>query len=271
MTEELWRNLEGSDFHRFEISNRDQALFLIQERDLEAQLLPIRGALRRNQKADEAVSEKIRELDKYIRSYAGGDDRYQMYIEDQWVDAIHHSVFQDAAHSMAAVGMLAPFVESLFVSIFSGLRKRQQQEDGNAQAADVRTAGSMAEFWDPHFVFERGGRRIDLVVGIKQLSASTGLTEFLPGDYEKTLSALVAYRNKMFHNGFEWPMEERLRFDERIRSESWPADWFEKSTSGDEPWIFYMSNAFIEHCLATIDRVLEGVGTYLSQGNTRQP
>ena len=36
------------------------------------------------------------------------------------VDHLHQSVFQDAAHSMAAVGMLAPFVESLFKQAFPG-------------------------------------------------------------------------------------------------------------------------------------------------------
>ena len=33
----------------------------------------------------------------------------------------------------------------------------------------------------------------------------------------------------------------------------------------DEPWVFYMSAQFIQHCLTTIDQVLEGVGTYLKQ------
>lgn len=269
MTEELWNRFKSDGFPRFEVSNRDQALFLIGERDLEAQLLAIKGVLHQNRQADEAVSENIKELDRYIRGHTGDNEEYQMHIESQWVDALHGSVFQDAAHSMAAVGMLAPLVESLLVSIFSALRERQH-EDGNARAADARTAASQVDFWDPHFVFERGGRRIDLVAGTKQLAASIGLAEFLPDGYDTMLSALIAYRNKMFHHGLEWPIEERWKFDERLRSESWPAEWFQKSISGGEPWIFYMSATFIEHCLAIIDQILEGVGTFFGQERTTQ-
>ena len=69
----------------------------------------------------------------------------------------------------------------------------------------------------------------------------------------------------MFHHGFEWPMKERHKFDKTIQQKGWPPEWFEKSETGDEPWVFYMSAQFIQHCLTTIDQVLEGVGTYLKQ------
>lgn len=247
----------------FEISNRDQALFLASGRDLEAQLLAIKGALRRNQEADEAVSESIRQLDNHISDYSGEDELYEMHLQDERVDALHNSAFQDAAHSMAAVGMLAPFVESLFVAIFAGLHKRGGK--CGATVTDERSEAAETEFWDPHFVLGRGGRRVDLVAGIKQLSASVGLSSYLPAGYEQSLTALFAYRNKMFHHGFEWPLDERLKFEERIRTEGWPTIWFSKSTSGDHPWIFYMSTPFIDQCLAMIDAVLEGVGKYLGQ------
>ena len=67
----------------------------------------------------------------------------------------------------------------------------------------------------------------------------------------------------MFHNGFEWPMEERAKFEKRIVEKGWPNDWFSKSTTGSDPWIFYMSANFIEHCLEIIDQILAGVGAYI--------
>ncbi|TIS97878.1 hypothetical protein [Mesorhizobium sp.] len=252
---------EASGYHMPEISNRDHALFLIEERDLEAQLIAIKSALRRNQKAEEAVSENIRELEAHIRSYAGGDDEYQMHIEGQWVDALHDSVFQDAAHSMAAVGMLAPFTESLFVTIFAGLRMRAQGE-GNT---DPRATAAQDQYWNPQIVFRSGGLKDDLVAGIAQLSTSTGLQAFLPDGYEKTLSALFGYRNNMFHNGFEWPLETRQKFANRIKNDGWPTDWFQKAMHNNDPWIFYMSATFIERCLETIDYVLDGIGRYLAR------
>ena len=264
MNDDLWKEFADQDFSWFEVGNRDQALFLIRERDLEAQLLAIRGALSRSQQAEVAVAAKIKELEEQIQAYAGGDQEYQMYLEGNWVDTLHDSVFQDAAYSMAAVGMLAPFVESIFVSIFSGLRA-YEQSNNNASRDDPRISASQNEFWDPHFVFDQGGRRRDLVDGIRQLALTTGLSEYLPPGYDRMLSALIAYRNRMFHLGFEWPMEERIKFDERVRSGDWPAEWFQKSTTNDKPWIFYMSAEFIRHCLTTIDKVLEGVGAYLKR------
>ena len=264
MNDDTWKGFADQDFSWFEVSNRDQALFLIRERDLEAQLLAIRGALSRNRQADAAVAAKIKELDEQIRTYAGGDEMYQMYLEDRWVDALHDTAFQDAAHSMAAVGMLAPFIESLFVSIFSGLRE-YEQSDNVASRNDPRIAASQNEFWDPHFVFDPGRRRRDLVAGIEQLARTIGLSGYLPSGYVKMLSALFTYRHKMFHLGFEWPMEERIKFDKRVQSGDWPAEWFRKATRDDEPWIFYISAEFIKHCLTTIDEVLEGVGTYLNR------
>ena len=264
MNDELWKKFKDQDFSHFDVSNRDQALFLIGGLDLEAQLIAIRAAVSRDQQAEVAVAAKIRELEKQIRTYAGGDEQVQMYLDDRWVDALHGTVFQDAASSMSAVGMLAPFVESLFVSIFSGLRK-QKQSNKSAASDDPRLSASQNEFWDPHFVFDPGGRRRDLVAGIGQLAHTTGLLEYLPSGYKRMLSALFAYRNKMFHLGFEWPMEERIKFDKRVRSGEWPANWFHKSTTDDEPWIFYMSADFVQHCLTTIDEVLEGVGAYLKR------
>ncbi|MCY4556441.1 MAG: hypothetical protein OXF79_08705 [Chloroflexi bacterium] len=243
----------------FEISNRDRALFLIEEYDLEAQLLAIRGLVKRNSESDKALEEEIKALGAEIPKHT---DEYADYMQDSWIDHLHGSVFQDAAHSMSAVGMLAPFVESLFVAIFSGLRADRRPVDG---ALDDRAAALHGDFWNPRYVFEGSQRRRDVVKGIGQLSESTGLTAYLPASLPKTLSALFEYRNKLFHNGFEWPMVERERFGNSIRQNQWPSEWFSQSTSDGEPWIFYMSPEFIQHCLATIDEVLAGVGKYLSR------
>lgn len=248
------------------LSNRQEALFLLDQLDLESQLLAIEGALKRNEQAEAAVSERITQLQERARAYDGGDQLLEIHLVEVWVDAMHHTVFQDAAHSMAAVGLLAPFIESLFVAVFEGLR-RTDQENGKRLSDDPRTLAYDKEFWDPRNVIGSDGHRRDLVLGIGQLARTTGLLEHLPSDYEKTLTALFAYRNKMFHHGFEWPVEERTKFGDRISKEKWPAAWFKKSRTGEDPWIFYMSREFIQHCLKTIDDVLDGVGAYLKKGD----
>src|SRR3989442_3103051 len=42
---------------------------------------------------------------------------------DEWVDLLHDSVYQRATHSMAAVRMLAPLVESMFFVAFYKVRE----------------------------------------------------------------------------------------------------------------------------------------------------
>lgn len=243
LEDDLFREFRDNGWESFEISNRERTLFLLHEYDLEAQLLAIKDLVRRNRQSDEGLAAEIEALDAEIRK---STDEHVYHLQDCWIDRIHDSVFQDAAHSMSAVGMLAPFIESLFVAVFNGLRKDQ---DG----PPVSLTGK-----------RRRGQE-GIVERIKHHSVSTGLEPFLPDGYAETLSALFAYRNKMFHNGFEWPVEERHKFSEQMQKIGWPPEWFKKSTSGDQPWIFYMTAEFIQHCLDTVDEVLEGVGAYLTQ------
>ncbi|PZX10948.1 hypothetical protein LX81_04075 [Palleronia aestuarii] len=270
MTEADWGEVAGADVDGFELSHRDHALFLIGERHLDAQAIAIRSILRRNREAEKQVAEEIKELDAHIRAYAGGDEEYQMHIENHWVDTLHGTVFQDAAHSMSAVGMLAPFVESLLLSIFQGLRERLDASKGSLDET-TRGTSSATKFWDPRLVRDDSRwQKAGLVRGTRQLSDAIGLSPYLPEGFAAMHAALTAYRNSMFHNSFEWPMDERKTFGELIVAESWPDGWFKKSTTGSDPWIFYMSDEFIAHCLEMIDQVLKGVGRYLEQRRTGQ-
>ena len=134
MTDDLLHELEAAEPDPFEITNRDQALFLIEEYDLEAQLLAIRGLVKRNSESDKALEAEIKSLGAEICKHT---DEYADYLQDSWIDHLHGSVFLDAAHSMSTVGMLAPFVESLFVAIFKGLRANRGPVDA---ASDARAA-----------------------------------------------------------------------------------------------------------------------------------
>lgn len=261
-----WSDLAGKGFENFQISRRDRALSFIEEdKDLEAQLYAIRGALKRNKEAEETVIEQIRNIDKEIASnYENkkwADDHQFMHMEDHRGGLLQRSVYSDAAHSMAAVGMLAPFVESLFVSLFEALRKSEEPDTH----ADQRKQSFQALYWNPQMVIKKGEIGNDLVRGIQDLAKFVGLETFLPAGYEKTLTALFAYRNNMFHNGFEWPQEKVEKFRSRMINRHWPEAWFQHSSKNNVPWIYYMSDEFIQKCLELIDQVLDGVGKYLEE------
>lgn len=114
-------------------------------------------------------------------------------------------------------------------------------------------------------MWANGTRRTDIVAGIAELAEATGLIRHLPTDTSSTLAALFYYRNRMFHHGFEWPEEERAKFEARLAAESWPDDWFESARSGGKPWVFYMSETFIKHCLDTIDAAVTAFGTLIKE------
>ena len=206
--------------------------------DVEAQLLAIKNLIRRNRKANEDSEQKIKDL--YEQARRTMETRNSPYQDDRWVDETYQSFFQDAAQSMAAVGMLVPLIESLFAIIFPSLPKETEKNKNEG-----------------------------IVKVILRLAESDGLAQFFPDDYKNVLEALFLYRNKMFHNGFIWPEKERNKFQKKIKEGGWPQSWFEETTYEDSlkktetPWIFCMSAQFIEHCLRTIERVLDGYGQSL--------
>jgi hypothetical protein len=108
-----------------------------------------------------------------------------------------------------------------------------------------------------------------LVQGIFELAVATGLDKHLPGNTRMTLEALYGYRNKNFHLGFEWPAEERGKFEKRISSDSWPKEWFEYSSSDHKPWIFYMSDLFIRHCLEMVEAIMAALGRFYREKVTQ--
>lgn len=244
----------------FCLTARDHAVLLLDGMDLEAQLLAVRNLLHRHREEDERLAGEIEALAERAGKASG---EYGMLLENDWVDHLHGSVFQDAAHSMAAIGMIAPIVESLFVSTFRGIGALAPPAEPVIPVGARAAHAAEPEFWDPHFAWGRSGRKEDLVRGILQLADSSGLSRHLPPDLTPTLSALFRYRNRMFHNGFEWPKEQRTSFESLAITEGWPAGWFQRATSAGETWIIYMSDALISHSLDTIDRSLEGIGTFL--------
>lgn len=220
--------------------------------DLQAHLLAIKNLLHRNRKIDEEL--KL-EIDSLIKQAEQATNDYDPpHEDDRLVFRLHDEAFQSAAHSMAAVGMLAPFVEMLFVRIFASIRDQK-----------LHDPPPKMEFWDPTRKDEhRGG----ISKGIKTLAVYSGFADFLPNDYHRTVEALFCYRNAMFHNGFEWPNKKREKFQKACLA--WPDGWFERAsrdgffTNGVEADLhpdtrrFDMQAKFIEHCLDTIDKVIDG-------------
>ena len=239
-----------------EFPARFYAGWLYPDFDVDSQLEAIHDLLRRNREIEESQKQEIRRSDEYARELKGvWNDRA---VEDH-ISLLHASVYQDAAHSMAAVGMLAPFLETIFTQCFLGIGEKWPT---NPSSTHERWQAPRAFQWDCHKFVANGRASNNLVQGILQLADAIGLQTRFPTDIEKTLSALFTYRNKMFHCGFEWPKDERERFQKQIDDGHWPGSWFATSTIAGKPWIFYLTNEFIEHCLTTTEQVLAAFGAF---------
>lgn len=238
----------------FDLTDRDYAHFYFENVDREAQLLAIRAALARQAKANETLAADITAL--AARAEAAD------HLVGLWTDELHGSVYQDTAHSAAAVGMLAPLVESLFLTIFRGIERMGIDRLGEPGRGE-RAIRAGAEFWNGKLYYGRSGPREDLPLGIRQLAEASGLAEHLPADYARVVQALFLYRNRMLHSGFEWPVTDRAKFAHAIVEQKFPDDWFERALTNDEPWIFYMSEALIARVLALVDDILTAAGRHL--------
>jgi hypothetical protein len=240
----------------YEPTDRDWAHYYFDDYDLDAQMIAIPAFLASSRESAAGQEAEIKALAERAKLAASD------HLVGMWTDAIHASVYHDAARSAAAVGMLAPFVENLFTGIFRGIGKIGVDTLGpDADAA--RSVRAKELFWDPHYHFGRGELRSDLTRGIVQLAESTGLRPHLPHDLEPVLQALLSYRNHILHSGLEWPLGRRAKFGLQVAR--WPEGWFQKAKSGGKPWVWYMSDAFIRRVLDFIDEVLDAAGRHIRE------
>ncbi len=237
----------------FKLSDRERGHLLLEGIDLEAQLAAVRSLLRRNEAADTALSKEIQDLERQVRE---AEDDCVWLVDDMRAERLQMSVYQDAANSMAAVGMLAPMFEAMFTALF---RTLGAASSSRPKATD-RAKRADADYWNPQILFGTKGRADNLVGGILQLAEDSGLKALLPKDTGKVLTALFAYRNMMFHNGFEWPADRRESFANTLESQGVPEVWFSSSKRNKEVWIYYMSPVFVERCLALVSEVLTAIG-----------
>lgn len=227
--------------------------------DFDQQLAAIRAILQRNRESERSLANAIDVAAVEARRLTG---IRQWYAFNEHDSLIQESVYQDAANSMAAAGMLAPFLETVFTQCFRGIGSKWASV-ATPGLKHARWQGVQEIQWNCHNFIEKGRARTDLVQGILQLADAIGFRSRLPSDIDKVLSALFSYRNKMFHCGFEWPVEERTAFKKRLDDGTWPMTWFSSASSGSEPWIFYLTDDFIDHCLETADKVLTAFGQFI--------
>ncbi len=243
-----------------DFTDYDYALYRVLDGGVDyiAQIAAVRDLLHRQKEADQLLQDEMTKISEFVKKTTGIIN--EMRAIDEWGEHFHASVYQGAAHSMAAVGMLAPLIELMFGQSFAGIRRLFEKSRVAISSSHPRWGQQSTKKWDCHFFWDGKKWNKGLAKGILELAEAVGLSAHMPNDLEPALQAIFEYRNKMFHCGFEWPPVERERFEQKRAN--WPSDWFSMATSGEEPWIYYLTDTFIEHCLDIIHSVLSGIGAF---------
>ena len=249
--------MKSLDWLNADDEKRDAAVFVMPHLDYESQLMAIIELLSSHRRAEERIDAEIERAEGFARSAPSE------HATDLWIEHVYQSTYQAAAHSMAAIGMIAPLMESIFDHTFREIGHLAKELPPLTKHRRLGVPDENKKKWDCHWAMnEKDKWRKDVCNGILQLADATGLMRNLPPEFSRTLAALFAYRNKMFHCGFEWPVEERKRFEKKLRNSDWPREWFANSTSNNEPWVYYMSSIFVDHCLAVTGGIITGIGHF---------
>lgn len=179
---------------------------------------------------------------------------------DQIIEIFYHAGFADLAHSHAFICTIAAFVESLFKQELPhvGRSFTGTLQSGNERVEKYRE--NPASFWDP---LKQTSKDEGIALRICEILKGAGITGHFGPDFERTATTIFLYRNKMVHNGYEWPHGERQQFAAKLRDLS-AESWFSVATEGAEPWFFTATSEFQRACLALCDRsvlALEGLTT----------
>ncbi|WP_420636170.1 hypothetical protein [Candidatus Palauibacter sp.] len=246
-----------------DVDPRDLGLGFLYPVNYEAQLIAIRGLLGRNDTVDNAIGTAIGEIRAEIET-----DGFTERAFDEWTERVEQHFYQATAHSMAAVGLIAPLMESLFYWTFYKIG--ESITDSQPMPSQHKRWRIWRERqWDCHWVWRGREPRQNIVDGIWEFICAFQMQSYLPSDLKKTLEALFAYRNKMLHCGLEWPLGERKSFEKQMTNRKWPVEWFDRIGTKDEPRIFYMAPKFIAKCLNSAENTIEGVGEFVSDAAGR--
>lgn len=262
--------MEEGEYEEFELGlgldnlmeDRDYLYRLVNSIDWEAQLDAIKAVLRRNEDSSLAVAAHIDDLKEQAENYRGP---HHEHVVDNHTDAVWRSSYSEAAKSMSAIGMIIPMVESAYsqsLQALGGLYAAKGLEPPPHKRW-VR-AGAHEQRWNCQFYFGSDGAKPDIISGIRQISAATGLTAYMPDGAPDWLDAMLTYRNKMFHGGFEWSLDQRDQFEEQIAQRKWER-FFNSARSGHKPWIFYLQDGVIAQMPAMVEGILDSLGRFAKE------
>lgn len=229
---------------------------------IDMQIAAMRSLLHRNRIEDA----RLRDLFTELEEQAETSSLDVAEVDLHYGELFYRTVYQDGTHALAALGMIAPLAESVFVRLFEYVAKmgvpkeysrwRVPDADLRKWNCKLRWCESSQPQWND-----------DIVGGVDQMAKMVDIDRLLTPNDRIRVRALFTYRNYMFHNGIEWPEERAAKFAEMAGG--WPDGWFGSARVGGRPWIFYLTDKFADDCFCMLERFVEGVGDLFVAWNER--
>ena len=244
------------------LSPEDASVVLIESIDIHSQLIAIYETFKWIESLKKEQADEIKKLEDATKKPQ--NENLPFTSVDFLVDQYHQSVYVDAANSMSTIGMIAPTLESVLYEIFNKIGQKFKNPILSESSSRLKLDENKR--FDCHLIYSEKSKKgfiTSLTKGIIELSQDTGLQSYLPSDFPCIVDAIFSYRNKIFHNGLEWPESERINFQKKIDNSNWPVNWFSKAQSDDTPWFFYMTDTFQSLCMKTLNDIIMGAGKFV--------
>lgn len=169
------------------------------------------------------------------------------------------SIYQSAAVSMATAGMRASLLEAILTTFLRNLGK----DHGNALRKVNPDYSRWSDFEKDRDAFDinkKKNRKSTYALAFDLLE-NIGLA--IPKKDRNLFGLLYKYRNKMLHNGMEWPAEEIDKFREELKK--YPGNYFSTARQGEEIWIFYVADPFLAALDEATTRLCRAMGAFVNQ------
>src|SRR5271166_2043483 len=158
------------------------------------------------------------------------------YADAAYIGELYRLSYKGVACSVAAVGAIAPLVETLKAGAEKKWGGCPRQGSSNRSESNTKKDRTKNGF----------------VPGFKRLLGSSAIGHgMLPDSLWNRLDALFDYRNAALHRGYEWPQDAAVQFKAMIEKNGWD-DWFRVGSKGETPWIISMTDSFIKDVLEDV-------------------
>lgn len=218
-------------------------IIVLKDLDVESQLHAIDKLKQLHFKYKSKLKDEIYRTKLQALNHHGDNNDWEV---DCHIESIHNSIYAEGALCLSFVGLILPLTETMFVRFFKHLGENWAI-DKIISSARWKVLNKK-DLWDCSlFVNHQMKILPDIREGILQLCKDTGFSKYLNPEFSKMLTLLFKFRNNLFHNGMEWPLNKRKEFQKLLNDLEYN-QFFRISTSDGKPWMFTMTDEYLDQC-----------------------